>query len=147
MDLDGVVAPGFDAVAIAFERNFDELGDVGAAVAVYHEGRLVVDLAGGSDPVTARAFTCGSLMMVASCTKGAMATCVLMRGDAGVVALDEPVASYWPEFGDRGKGDVPLRFVLGHQAGLPYPDSEAQLSGLDQLSGPALLRQLEQQAP
>jgi CubicO group peptidase (beta-lactamase class C family) len=76
-----------------------------------------------------------------------MATCVLMLADAGVLDVDEPVASYWPEFGQGGKGDVPLRFVLGHQAGLPYPDPEAQLSGLDQLSGPALLRQLERQVP
>ena len=30
MDLDGVVAPGFDAVADAFERNFEDLGDIGA---------------------------------------------------------------------------------------------------------------------
>jgi hypothetical protein len=45
MDMDGVVAPGFEAVAFAFQRNFDELGEIGASVAVYHEGRLVVDLA------------------------------------------------------------------------------------------------------
>src|SRR3954467_13390137 len=98
MDLDGAVAPGFDAVATAFQRNFDELGEIGAAVAVYHQGRLVVDLAAGRDPVGDRAFTRESLMMVASCTKGAMATCVLMLADAGMVDLDEPVARYWPEF-------------------------------------------------
>jgi hypothetical protein len=60
MDVDGRLAPGFEAVACAFERSFDELGEVGAAVAVYHEGRLVVDLAGGSDPVRDRVFTCES---------------------------------------------------------------------------------------
>jgi len=144
MDLDGGVAPGFDAVAIAFERNFDQLGEIGAAVAVYHERRLVVDLAGGIDPVRGgRAFARESLMMVASCTKGAMATCVLMLTDAGVLDVDEPVTRYWPEFGQAGKGAIRLRAVLSHQAGLPYPDPEAQLSGLDQLAGPALLRQLE----
>ena len=50
MDVDGVVAPGFDAVADAFERNFEELGDIGAGVADYHRGRLVVDLAAGIGP-------------------------------------------------------------------------------------------------
>ena len=147
---DGVVVPGFDAVAAAFERNFDELGEIGAAVAVYHGGRLVVDLAGGSDPVRDRAFTRESLMMVASCTKGATAACVLMLADEGVLDVDEPVATYWPEFGQAGKGDVPLRWVLSHQAGLPYPDPDAGLSGLsglDQLAGPALVRRLERQAP
>src|SRR3954451_18648163 len=146
MDLDGAVAPGFDAVATAFERNFDELGEIGAAVAVYHERRLVVDLAGGIDPVRGRAFARESQMMVASCTKGAMATCVLMLTDAGVLDVDEPVARYWPEFGQAGKGDIPLRSVLSHQAGLPYPDPEAELHGLDQLAGPRLRRQLERQA-
>jgi CubicO group peptidase (beta-lactamase class C family) len=147
MDVDGVVAAGFEPVAVAFERNFDELGEIGAAVAVYHEGRLVVDLAGGSDPVRDRAFTRESLMMVASCTKAAMATCVLMLADAGVVDVDEPVARYWPEFGQAGKSEIPLRWVLSHQVGLPYPDPEAPLCGLDLLSGPALLHQLERQAP
>src|SRR3954451_20402227 len=97
MDLDGAVAPGFDAVATAFERNFDELGEIGAAVAVYHERRLVVDLAGGIDPVRGRAFARESLMMVASCTKGAMATCVLMLADAGVLDV-------WSPLHRRGRG-------------------------------------------
>ena len=147
MDMDGVVAPGFEAVGFAFQRNFDELGEIGASVAVYHEGRLVVDLAGGSDPVRDRVFTRESLMMIASCTKAAMATCVLMLADAGVVDVNEPVASYWPEFGQAGKSEIPLRLVLSHQIGLPYPDPEAPLSGLDLLSGSALLDQLERQSP
>jgi CubicO group peptidase (beta-lactamase class C family) len=147
MDVDGSVVAGFDAVADAFEGNFAEFGEVGAAVAVYHRGRLVVDLAAGSDPVCGRPFTRESLMMVASCTKGATATCVLMLADAGVLDLDEPVTTYWPEFGRAGKDEVPLRWVLSHRVGLPYPDPEARLSGLDQFSGPALVRQLERQAP
>src|SRR3954471_22091889 len=147
MQLDGFVAPGFEAVASAFERNFVELDEIGASVAVHHRGRLVVDLAGGTDPVRGRPFTRDTLMMVASCTKGATATCVLMLAEAGVVDVDEPVASYWPEFGQGGKADIPLRWVLGHQAGLPYPDPEAELTGFDQLAGPALLSQLERQAP
>src|SRR3954452_20761841 len=109
MDLDGDVAPGFEAVSIAFERNFEEHGEIGASVAVYRGGRLVVDLAAGRDPVRDRAFTRETLIMVASCTKGATATCVLMLADAGVLDVDEPVATYWPEFGAAGKAGVTLR--------------------------------------
>ena len=145
--MDGVVAPGFEAVALAFERNFDELGEIGASVAVYHQGRAVVDLAAGSDPVRGRPFTHESLLRVASCSKAALATCVLMLADAGVLDVDEPVASYWPEFGQAGKREITLRLVLSHQSGLPYPDPEASLSGLDLLSGSALLDQLARQAP
>lgn len=77
MEIDGTVDARFEAVVGAFERNFDELGEIGAAVAVYHRGRLVVDIAGGWDPVDDRPFTRESLLVVASCTKAAMATCVL----------------------------------------------------------------------
>ena len=147
MEIDGDVKPGFEPVADAFAGNFDALGELGAAVAVHHDGRLCVDLAAGRDPVRDRAFTRDTLMMVASCTKGATATCVLMLAAAGVVELDEPIARLWPEFGQSGKAEISLRWVLSHRAGLPYPDPEAALAGVDQLAGPALLRQLERQAP
>jgi CubicO group peptidase (beta-lactamase class C family) len=147
VEIDGTVEPGFDAVVGAFERNFAELGEVGAAVAVHHRGRLVVDLAAGRDSVHDRPFTRESLLVVASCTKAATAICVLMLAEAGAIDLDAPVAAYWPEFGQAGKADIPVRWVLAHQAGLPYPDPDSGLQGLDQLAGPALLRQLERQAP
>src|SRR6266567_5133785 len=55
MTVSGTVAPGFEPVREAFERNFAEHGDVGAAVAVYRHGRPVVDLWGGlADPETDR---------------------------------------------------------------------------------------------
>jgi CubicO group peptidase (beta-lactamase class C family) len=147
VELDGEVEHGFGAVADAFAHNFAALDEIGASVAVHHRGRLVVDLAGGSDPVRHRPFTRATLMTVASCSKAATATCVLMLADAGLVDLDEPVARRWPEFGQAGKAGIPLRWVLSHQAGVPYPDPDAALTGLDQLAGPALLRQLERQAP
>src|SRR3954466_6777016 len=147
MELDGVADAGFGPVADAFAHNFDALGEVGAAGAVYHRGRLVVDLAGGVDPIRDRPFTRETLMMVASCTKGATATSVLMLAEAGVVEVDERVATYWPECGQAAKSEITVRQVLSHQAGLPYPDPGAPLSGLERIAGPALLRQLERQAP
>jgi CubicO group peptidase (beta-lactamase class C family) len=145
--LDGAADAGFGPVADAFARNFETLGEVGASVAVHHRGRLVVDLAGGTDPIRERPFTRETLMMVASCTKGVTATCVLMLAQAGAIDLDEPIARRWPEFGQAGKGEIPLRWVLSHRAGLPYPAPEAPLTGLERIAGPALLRALEGQAP
>jgi CubicO group peptidase (beta-lactamase class C family) len=147
VEIGGTIEPGFEAVVDAFERNFDEFGELGAAVAVYVRGRLAVDLAAGRDPVNDRPFTRESLLMVASCTKAATATCVLMLADAGRIDLDAPVAAYWPEFGQAGKGEIPVRSILSHQAGLPYPDPESGLSGLDHFGGPALVAQLERQTP
>ena len=45
---EGFVASGFENVAEAFEHNFAEHGEVGAAFAAYVDGDLVVDLWGGS---------------------------------------------------------------------------------------------------
>jgi CubicO group peptidase (beta-lactamase class C family) len=147
VEIDGSADAGFGPVADAFAASFASCGEIGAAVAVYHRGRLAVDLAGGSDPIGDRPFTRETPMMVASCTKGATATCVLMLAEAGAIGLDAPVAAVWPEFGQAGKGGITVRQVLSHQAGLPYPDPEAPLSGLERIAGPALLRQLERQAP
>ncbi|MFG2474210.1 serine hydrolase domain-containing protein [Streptomyces fagopyri] len=52
MDVNGTVAEGFEPVREAFLRNFETLGDRGAAVAVYRDGRKVVDLWGGTKNAT-----------------------------------------------------------------------------------------------
>src|SRR5205807_5585590 len=35
------------------------------------------------------------------------------------LALDDPVVTYWPEFGQKGKGSITIRHVLQHRAGVP----------------------------
>ena len=51
----GWVETEFEPVLDAFAANFDERGEVGAAVCVYRDGRPVVDLWGGvADPATGR---------------------------------------------------------------------------------------------
>jgi hypothetical protein len=44
----GFVAPGFEEVRAEFERNFEERGEIGAAVAAYWRGEKVVDLWGAA---------------------------------------------------------------------------------------------------
>jgi CubicO group peptidase (beta-lactamase class C family) len=46
------------------------------------------------------------------------AFCVLVLVDRGVIGLDEPMARYWPEFGQAGKERVTVRQTLSHQAGV-----------------------------
>ena len=45
--ISGSCAPEFDRVRDAFESNFTDHEDIGAAVAVWVEGNLVVNLCGG----------------------------------------------------------------------------------------------------
>jgi len=129
--IDGEVEAGFEPVREAFEANFPQRGDIGAAVYVYLHGRPVVDLWGGvADPDTGRPWTRDTLQLVYSATKGATATAAHLLVQRGELDLDAPVATYWPEFAANGKADIPVRWLLSHQAGLialdqPVPLDEA----------------------
>ena len=118
--IDGTVAPGYENVRDAFRDNFTHLGEKGAACAAYVDGRKVVDLWGGeADHTTGRPWTQDTLSLIWSATKGAVGTLVNLLAARGQVDLDAPVARYWPEFASNGKGDITVRMVLDHQAGLP----------------------------
>jgi CubicO group peptidase (beta-lactamase class C family) len=56
---------------------------------------------------------------LASVTKTFTSIAVMQQVEAGRVDLDEPVASYLPEFAQHGKGDITIRHLLTHTAGLP----------------------------
>lgn len=124
----GDVAPGFEPVRAAFMENFHRHGDLGAAVCVYRDGRPVVDLWGGvADAETGRPWTRDTLQLVYSATKGATATMAHMLAERGALDLDAPVAKYWPEFAAKGKADIPVRWLLSHQAGLVALDQPVPL--------------------
>lgn len=118
---EGSCDPRFAAVRAVFETNFRDLREIGAALAVYIDGRKVVDLWGGLRERTGAkpAWTQDTLVNVYSCTKGLAALCVQQLIDRGKLDPDAPVAKYWPEFERSGKGDVTLNTLLSHAAGLP----------------------------
>ncbi|HEY2733756.1 MAG TPA: serine hydrolase domain-containing protein [Polyangiales bacterium] len=111
--------PKFEAVRARFEDNFRELGEVGASVAIHSEGRLVVHLwAGLADRSEQRAWHRDTLVNVYSTTKGLAALCIAQLIDRGQLDLDARVVRAWPEFAAAGKGEITLRQLLGHRAGL-----------------------------
>ena len=119
----GLVEPGFEGVRDAFAANFEAGREVGAALCVHHDGRKVVDIVGGSfDRDGTRPYDPGALQLVFSSTKGATAVCANLLAQRGLLDLDEPVATYWPEFAQAGKERLPVRYLLSHQAGLPALD-------------------------
>ena len=145
-DIGGSVEPGFEGVADAFRANFEEHGEVGAATSVYVGGRKVVDLWGGvADRDTGAPYTEDSLQLVFSTTKGATAACANLLAQRGELDLDAPVAEYWPEFKAKGKGDIPVRWLLCHKAGLPYVDATLTLE--QALAWDPMIRALEEQEP
>jgi CubicO group peptidase (beta-lactamase class C family) len=115
----GFYDPQFERVVSEFVKNFQERGEVGASVSITIEGERVVDLWGGSaDPTSNKPWTEDTLTLVWSATKGATALCAHMLVSRGLLDLEAPVTRYWPEFGQSGKENMPVKMLLNHQAGL-----------------------------
>lgn len=121
-DIKGSCASEFTKVRDAFERNFVLRNEVGAAVAVWVDGDLVVNLWGGSaDAGGTRPWQHDTLATVLSGTKALTATCVHQLVDRGELDLHAPVARYWPEFGQAGKQAITLAMVMSHRSGAIGP--------------------------
>jgi CubicO group peptidase (beta-lactamase class C family) len=118
-------------VVKALERAI-ELGEVGVAVAAYVGDELIVDewigltAEHGGAPVEA-----DTLFPIFSVTKAMIATALHLQAERGLVEYDEPIATYWPEFAQGGKGRITVRQVLCHQSGVVAmpPDLTPALMG------------------
>ena len=125
---EGYVAPGYEPVREAFERNFAERGELGAAFAAFRNGEPVVDLWGGiADRASGRPWREDTLQLIYSGTKGLVALCVLMLIDRGKLRLDDPVNRHWPEF---GKPEILVRHIVSHTARLPGIDTPITVADL-----------------
>lgn len=102
------------------DRLVNEGHECGLQVAVYKDGRLVVDAwAGLADLATRRPVDGRTLFPVYSTTKGVAATAIHLLVERGRLDYDMCVADCWPEFAARGKGQITLRQVLNHTSGIP----------------------------
>ena len=145
-DVNGLVEKGWERVADTFRANFKEGKDLGAACCVYVDGRAVVDLWGGlANREANRPWERDTVALVASTTKGATAICAHLLVQRGQLDLDAPVTRYWPEFGAAGKEKIPVRYLLSHQAGLPYVDTPVTFE--EACAWDPLIRALEAQKP
>ncbi|MEU9846102.1 serine hydrolase domain-containing protein [Streptomyces sp. NPDC047985] len=138
MDVRGTVAGGFEPVRDAFVRNFEHRGERGAAVAVYRDGRKVVDLwAGTRDVDGTEPWAVDTVQIVRSAGKGIASAVPLLLHQRGQLDLDAPVGTYWPEFKAGGKERVLVRHLLNHRAGIPALDCPLTSSeATDGISGP-----------
>lgn len=119
-ELQGRFAPGFEAVWTQFREAFELGAETGAAVCVMVDRRTVADLWGGwSDAARRRPWAPDTLVCGLSVGKGPLVACLHLLIDAGEVALEAPVADYWPSFAANGKAGVRIRHLLDHTAGLP----------------------------
>ena len=139
-----MATPQFQDVRREFERNFSERNELGAACAIYHRGKKVVDLWGGfCCEQTRTPWTEQTLVLTFSVSKGMAAAAMAVAHSRQLFDLDEAVAAYWPEFAASGKGGITVRQLLTHQAGLISIDTslDAQMLGNHDLMASILAEQ------
>ncbi|MCP4756671.1 MAG: beta-lactamase family protein [Proteobacteria bacterium] len=120
LEVQGHCESGFEAVLEAFIGNFEEHNEVGAAASVVVEGETVVDIwAGHMDADKTKPWQKDTIVQVMSATKGIVSLLAHQLVEQGTIDLDAPVATYWPDFAEGGKAELPVRYLLTHQAGLP----------------------------
>lgn len=130
MQIAGYCDPRFDAVKQAFQDNFVHHQEVGASLCVMLHGQPLVDLWGGvANVATGEPWREDTLVVVMSCTKGAVALCGHILADHGELDLNQRVAHYWPEFAAGGKSDITVRQVFSHQSGLVHVKGRVPVDG------------------
>lgn len=142
----GTYADRFVSVVAAFEKYLASTPYGGASMAVYQDGIPVIDVWGGfADITSGKEWAEDTTAIAFSCSKSVSAIVVLRLAEQGILELDAPVATYWPEFGRHGKDRVTVRDVMAHRAGVPLVD--AKLSREQVLAGAPLVEALADQVP
>ncbi|MEV8240381.1 serine hydrolase domain-containing protein [Microbacterium testaceum] len=126
----GYTHPAYAGVADAFARVI-EMDAAGTALSVVVDGETVVDLWGGTDPLSGGDWVRDSATLAFSAAKGMIALLAAQQVQAGALDPLAPVARYWPEFAASGKGEITVADVLTHVAGMPTLPLEAPEDLLD----------------
>ena len=126
-----------------FGDNFEQFGELGAAVSVWQDGEPIVDLYGGfRDARREKPWMPDTLVLVWSATKGIGSACLLHVLQEHQIDIHRRVAEFWPEFGQANKQNITLAQLLSHQAGLCALDRR-----VDVLDYGAVIHALEAQQP
>ncbi|MFL5908822.1 MAG: serine hydrolase domain-containing protein, partial [Solirubrobacterales bacterium] len=94
-------------------------GPRGGALVVRKGDRVLADLRiGWEDRAITRPWRRDTQALGFSATKGLAAMVLHRLADRGMLGYDEPVASFWPEFGAAGKERITVRELISHCGGL-----------------------------
>ena len=131
------IAPGYESVAKVFSKyHKEELA--GASFAATVNGAQVVDLWGGLR-ADGSAWSDDTMCFIASGRKGICTVAVLMCVERGLLNLEAPIETVWPEFAAGGKGHVLIGDALAHMAGVP--GIERKITA-EEISDPIVMAQL-----
>ncbi len=119
-EVHGHCEPAFEPLRDAIADILAAGSEVGVALAACVDAQPVVDVwAGHVDAERTRPWRGDTIVNLYSIGKAVSAVCALRLVDGGALDLDAPIARYWPEFAQAGKAQIPVRYLLTHQAALP----------------------------
>ncbi|MET0928767.1 MAG: serine hydrolase domain-containing protein [Aeromicrobium sp.] len=115
----GTFDPRFGDLADLLHANVADGTERGASLCVIQDGEMLVDIWDGwADPESTVPWQRDTLVPVWSITKVMTNLTALVLADRGLLDLDAPVATYWPEFAAAGKAGVTIAQLLGHTSGV-----------------------------
>lgn len=115
-----IVDPRLDRVVGLLRERVADGTELGASLCVIRDGEVLLDVwAGWADRERTVAWQRDTLAPVWSISKTMTALAVWLLHDRGELDVDQPVATYWPEFGAHGKEAVTIAHVLSHSSGVP----------------------------
>ena len=119
MTVHGHVDERFSALSEVLDAQLESGEELGAAISVNLGGQTLVDVWGGyADAARTIPWGEDTIVNVWSTTKEITALAILMLVEQGLVDLDAPVATYWPEFAQHGKHDILVKQVMSHTSGV-----------------------------
>ncbi len=128
-----------------FLKNFEERGELGAAVSIWKDGVEIISLhRGWRDKEKTLPWEKDTLVPVWSATKGPAAIATMLALHENGFAIHSRVSEVWPELRAASSSKLTLAGLLSHQSGLPAldPDKRANI-----LSHRSVIREMETQAP
>ena len=142
----GYVSSKFQAVADAFIDNFSQRDELGASCCVRVGEEIVVDLWGGYTSIDKiLPWQENTTSVVFSCTKAMTALCAHLLVERGQLNLNEPVATYWPEFAQNGKDQITVEMILNHSSALPAFRQPIKPNGFNDWE--YMVKRVEQEQP
>jgi CubicO group peptidase (beta-lactamase class C family) len=92
--------------------------EYGIQVCAYHRGQVIVDVASGTRNLSGDVLDANTLVFGWSMTKGVTALAMHILVERGVIAYDDFVGRYWPEFAHGDKKYISIRQFLAHTSGM-----------------------------
>lgn len=124
----GWVAPGFESVKAAYERETNLMAEEKTQLCVFYRGERVVDL-WRSTPQDTR-FSADSLVNIFSSGKSLETIAIASLVGRGLLDYDDRIADHWPAFAAHGKGEITVADLMRHEGGLAALDRSVDVEDL-----------------